>query len=258
MIGLPLFPNFLIYWVFNSCDRLMISKILGMEYTGIYAVGSKFGQISQLIYTAFAGGWQYFAFSTMRDQDQVELTSRIFEYLGTLAVAATIVVSLGTDLLFVPLFGEAYRGAAVTVPYLFMAPLIQMLFQIAGNQFIVIKKTWPSSCILFFGAVANIALNALLIPRIGIEGAAAATLAGFAVSAIVCVAVLQKMKLFQMPVRFLIVIGLYIVYFISRRIYSVSFTVSVIEAAVILAGFIFCYRKDVGMLLKLGKDKAAE
>jgi len=30
-----------------------------------------------LIYTAFAGGWQYFAFSTMKEDDQVQSNSNI-------------------------------------------------------------------------------------------------------------------------------------------------------------------------------------
>lgn len=67
-IGTPLFPNFLIYWIFNSCDKMMITKINGMSATGVYFVGSKLGQASQLIYTAFAGGWQYFAFSMMKEK----------------------------------------------------------------------------------------------------------------------------------------------------------------------------------------------
>lgn len=77
-IGLPLLPTFLIYWIFSSFDRIMISNMLGTTQNGIYAVGSKMGQISNLIYTAFAGGWQYFAFSTMKDKDQVELNSKVF------------------------------------------------------------------------------------------------------------------------------------------------------------------------------------
>nr|MCR4690780.1 oligosaccharide flippase family protein [Lachnospiraceae bacterium] len=63
-IALPLTPNFLIYWVFNSCDKVMITNILGIGDAGVYSVGSKLGHASQLIYMAFAGGWQFFAFST--------------------------------------------------------------------------------------------------------------------------------------------------------------------------------------------------
>ena len=84
-IAIPLLPNFLIYWVFNSCDKVMITNMIGIGAAGIYSVGSKLGHASQLIYTAFAGGWQYFAFSTMKDDDQIESTSNIFEYLGILS-----------------------------------------------------------------------------------------------------------------------------------------------------------------------------
>lgn len=60
-IAVPLFPNFLIYWLFNSSSRLMITNLLEID-----AAGSKLGMASQLIYMAFAGEWQYFAFSTMK------------------------------------------------------------------------------------------------------------------------------------------------------------------------------------------------
>ena len=66
-IAIPLLPNFLIYWVFNSCDKIMVTNMIGIGAAGIYSVGSKLGNVSQLIYIAFAGGWQYFAFSTMKE-----------------------------------------------------------------------------------------------------------------------------------------------------------------------------------------------
>ena len=50
----------------------MITNMLGIDAAGLYAVGSKLGMASQLIYMAFAGGWQYFAFSTMKEKDQVD------------------------------------------------------------------------------------------------------------------------------------------------------------------------------------------
>ena len=82
VIALPLAPTFFVYWIFNSSDRLMITKLIGVEATGIYSIGSKLGLASQLIYQAFAGGWQYFAFSTMNEDNQVKSNSLVFEYLG--------------------------------------------------------------------------------------------------------------------------------------------------------------------------------
>ena len=36
VIAIPLFPNFLIYWVFNSCDKVMITNMIGIGAAGIY------------------------------------------------------------------------------------------------------------------------------------------------------------------------------------------------------------------------------
>ena len=58
VLAIPLLPNVLIYWIFNSSDRIMISNLIGPNEAGVYAVGAKLGHCSQLIYTAFAGGWQ--------------------------------------------------------------------------------------------------------------------------------------------------------------------------------------------------------
>ena len=89
VIAIPLLPNFLIYWIFNSSDKVMITNMIGIGAAGIYSVGSKLGHASQLIYTAFAGGWQYFAFYTMREKNQVKSNSMIFEYLGIISFIST-------------------------------------------------------------------------------------------------------------------------------------------------------------------------
>lgn len=201
-IGLPLVPNFLIYWIFNSCDRIMIVQYLGTEAEGIYAVGSKLGHCSQLIYTAFAGGWQYFAFATMKDKNQVKTNTLIFEYLGIVSFACTTVVFVVARPVFNLLFEGAYIDGYIVAPYLFFAPLLQMLFQITCNQFLVVKKTMPNMFILAGGALLNVILNMVLIPKIGIKGAAIATLAGYAAANVVCVLVLSRMKLHIISSRF--------------------------------------------------------
>ena len=78
-----------------------------------------------------------------------------------------------------------------------------MLFQVIANQFIVIKKTWPNVIILSIGVLVNVFLNMVLIPIFGIEGAAIATLTGYAVSDVICTIVLCRMKLMIISKRFL-------------------------------------------------------
>ncbi len=251
VIGIPLLPNFLIYWVFNSSDKVMITNILGTAATGVYSVGAKLGHASQLIYTAFAGGWQFFAFSTMKGKGQVELNSKVFEYLGIISFVCAMYVFVFAELIYRFLFTGDYVGGYIVSPYLFLAPMLQMLFQVACNQFLVIKKTWPNLLILSGGAVMNVFLNLFLIPKIGIEGAAIATLVGYGISDIVAVIVLQKMKLMVITRRFMVSAVLMGGFILMWRLAIKDQVLLSLAAAAAMTGmFLRLYRKDLERVIE--------
>ena len=254
LIGLPLLPNFLIYWIFNSSDKLMITNLLGTDATGIYSVGAKLGQASQLIYTAFAGGWQYFAFSTMNEKDQVKTNSAVFEYLGIISFACSSFVFALAKPIYSILFTGVYVQGFIISPYLFLAPLLQMLFQVACNQFLVIKKTWPNFFILSSGAIINVILNFYLIPLIGIEGAAIATLIGYVVSDVIVVLVLTKMKLMIISPRFILCVAVMIGFILLWRMVILESTLVSVGGAAICSGlFIYIYRTEIKKLFGIIK-----
>lgn len=250
-IAIPLLPNFLIYWIFSSSDKLMITNLIGTAATGVYSVGGKLGNASQLIYTAFAGGWQFFAFSTMKEKDQVKSNSQIFEYLGIISFVCAMGIFIICKPLYELLFTGEYVVGYIISPYLFLAPLLQMLFQVACNQFLVIKKTWPNIFILSTGAIVNIVLNLVLIPKIGIEGAAVATLVGYVVSDIIVVIVLMKMRLMVMSIQFVIATLLMTGFILLWRFAIGSqMLVSIIVALIITICYGWLYRRDLKTLFE--------
>ena len=255
-IAVPLFPNFLIYWIFNSSDRVMIANLLDVGQAGIYSVGSKLGHASQLIYTAFAGGWQYFAFSTMNEGNQVRTNSLVFEYLGVISFVCTMAVCVVARPLYELLFPAEYVIGYIISPYLFLAPLLQMLFQVAANQFLVVKKTWPNMLILSSGAVLNVVLNLVLIPRIGIEGAAIATLVGYFVADVVCVAVLCKMKLMVISARFIaatISVALFMIIWRTMLLEKLLWQLWVL--GLFFMAFCALYKRDIASLFSRVENK---
>lgn len=248
-IGVPLLPNFLIYWVFNSSDKLMITNLIDTEATGIYSVGAKLGHASQLIYTAFSGGWQFFAFSTMKEKNQVKSNSMIFEYLGVVSFICSMFVFALAKPIYNILFTEDYVKGYIVSPYLFLAPLLQMLFQVVCNQFLVVKKTWYNLFILLGGVPINIFLNFFLIRKIGIEGAAIATLTGYIVSNIVAIIVLLRMKLVAISYRFIFITALMVGFiFFWRFVIKDNILLSTLIAILISELYIFLYRKDIKQL----------
>jgi len=245
-IGLPLVPTFLIYWIYNSTDRIMITNMLGTSQLGIYSIGARLAQISQLIYSAFAGGWQYFAFSTMRDEDQVDLVSRVFEYLGIISFMAFLAIVPFNNLIFSLFFKGDYVKGSTVFPYLFLSPLLLMLFQTAGNQFLVIKKSYLSTMSLAVGAGSNVVLNFLLIPRLGIVGASIATLIGYSMSVIIVAIINQKMGLLKVKFRFVLSALLVILDFVVLQLqlgnmYLVNFFMIIF--------IVFMYKNDLKDIL---------
>ncbi|MGL5367270.1 MAG: lipopolysaccharide biosynthesis protein, partial [Cetobacterium somerae] len=214
---------------------------------GIYSVGAKVASISQLVYTAFAGGWQYFAFSTMKDEDQVELNSKVFEYLGVISFSLFIIAQPFIKPVFNLFFtGEYTRGSEV-FSYLFLSPLMLMLFQIIANQVIIIKKSYLSTLALSLGAILNIGLNYVLIKNYGISGAALSTLLSYIISVLFMSCICYKYNLIKLKTRFMI-ISLFMIlailssYFINlNNLYTCIFILGII---------VFFYVKDIIKLIK--------
>lgn len=257
-IALPLLPNFIIYWIFNSSDRVMISNILNPDQEGIYAVSSKIGHISQLIYTAFAGGWQFFAFSIMRDKDNKEFISKVFNIMMAISLGTTLlgtsICKFGVEILF----EEEYWSCYICIPYLYLAPLLLMLFQIATNQFLVIKKTWPNVIILSLGAIVNIILNLVLIPIIGIEGASLATFIGYFISIILCLIVLKHYNLIVIDFlqTILPAVVFVILFGVMRFNLFTKYWLNIPLAFIYILILILIYMKDIKIGLNKIKNKS--
>jgi O-antigen/teichoic acid export membrane protein len=155
------------------------------------------------------------------------------------------------QLLFV---GDYVRGYIVS-PYLFLSPLVMLLLQVATNQLMVVKRTSPNVLVLGVGAVVDVALNLVLIPRLGIEGAAIATLSAYVVSLVVCVVVLAAMGLMVVNVRLVAMVLLMCAYVLQWRFLTLDAWWLCLLAAVACCGVaLLMYRRDVAVLLSRLRD----
>jgi O-antigen/teichoic acid export membrane protein len=258
-IGLPLLPTFLIYWIYKSMDKIMITNILDTTQLGIYSIGSKISQISTLIYAAFAGGYQFFAFSTMKDKDQVSLNSKVFDYLGALSIISLIVIYPFLELGFNVVFEGDYILGYIVVPYLYVSPLLLMLFQVVANQFLVIKKSYYATISLSIGAIVNVILNIVLINRIGIEGAAIATFIGYMITIITVMIISLRLKCMQYSKRIIFVLLLAPLYFIIQRFFIVdNLLLSTLTMMGFIVPFVMLYRLEGQQLYLFIKNKVRD
>lgn len=249
-IGIPILPMALMYWTFNSFDRAMIAKMLNYDELGIYSIGSKVASVSHLISAAFAGGWSYFAFSTMKDKDQIELNSKIFEYLGIISIFLFLCSLPFIQLVFNYFFVGNYTRGAEVFPYLFLAPLFLMMNQIIATQTLVIKKPYISTLTLLVGTVFNIILNYFFIKQYGIKGAALATLVAYFTSVVITLTINIKYKLNKVKLRFILIV---IITWITILLIFYNNNIYILAGIIDFFSIIFIYKKDLLNYFKVKK-----
>ena len=179
--GLPLTPVFIGYWILSAADKLILNHIYDTSAVGLYAVGMKLSSIMSLFQTIFGQGWQFFSFSTMRDNDASKLYGKIFDLVVFTGVCIVTILLFYGDFIFKILFAKNYYEAWAISPILCLGPLIMVLWWISAIGISITKKTVLSTIGIFLAAITNIILNFLFIPKYYLMGAAIATLISYIV-----------------------------------------------------------------------------
>ncbi|MBA7497339.1 hypothetical protein ES704_00067 [subsurface metagenome] len=179
--GLPLTPVFIGYWILSAADKLILNHIYDTSAVGLYAVGMKLASIMSLFQAIFGQGWQFFSFSTMRDNDASRVYGKIFDLVVFAGVSIVTILLFYGDFIFKILFAKNYYEAWTISPILCLGPVIMVLWWIAAIGISIKKKSYLSTIGIFLAAVTNIVLNFLLIPKYYLMGAAIATLISYIV-----------------------------------------------------------------------------
>lgn len=170
-------------WVLNYADRYLIRLYLTDADVGQYAMGYSLGAKLLLLSTpllAFLSP-QVLAFRTNRLPSSAAnpLLLRYVRYYLPGAGIACLAFALGRNLVGTWLLSARYSPAfsvapIVAVGYLFLTSihLLELKWYTFGQTRYILWHT-------VFGVVVNLALNVLLIPRLGITGAAWATAIGY-------------------------------------------------------------------------------
>jgi O-antigen/teichoic acid export membrane protein len=179
--GLPTMPAELSLYALNFVDRIIIVRMVGLAEAGLYALAVKFAQAVNVLVRGFQLAWPPLAYS-IRDDDEAR---RAYAAIVTWFVAGCAFVVVGMWLfarwivraLAAPEFFESYEAiglisTAVTLYALYMV-LVVILGRTGRTEF-----NFPAT---IAALVANVALNLLLVPPLGIAGAGIALVASYLV-----------------------------------------------------------------------------
>lgn len=178
--SIVLIPNSFMWWIMNSADRMMVTAYLGAAASGIYAVSYKVPTLLTMVSTIFTQAWNYSAIKEKDSSDKEEYTSNVFDNLFAIVVMA----SLGMMMLIKPFLNiyveSSYYGAWRYTPFLIIGFVFMTLGTFLSSSYTVHKDSKGFLFSATAGAVVSIVLKVILIPIIGVYGAALSTCISYA------------------------------------------------------------------------------
>jgi len=202
----PLTPNSLIRWITDSSDRYMVGYFLGLSSVGIYSASYAIGMLINLFVTPI----QMILFPELSklfdigDIDKVQTyLSYSMKYFLFIAIPAVFGLSALSKPILNILTTSEFASGSIVIPIIAFSGLLAGVFQIAINITHLVKKTKFNFYIHVVAALLNIVFNFILIPSIGILGAAIATLISYIVMVIACMHISFKHISFDMSYIFI-------------------------------------------------------
>lgn len=179
--SVPLMPTIILWWIINVSDRYMVTYFIGSSENGLYTAASKIPNFVIMFSSIFIDAWQLSAVDEYNNEDTANFFTKVFRVYsgGIFAIASALI--LFCQLFTKILVAKSYYDSWQFVPVLVIATSMSCLVNFLASVYMAEKKSLMAMATALSGAVANIILNLILIPRMGAIGAAVATVISFIV-----------------------------------------------------------------------------
>ena len=180
--GLPVAPNLFFLWMVNASSRYAIGFFLGPRSVGIYSAAYGMGMLATVFFSPVLFLLAP-SISTLWEEGQVKEVRRVLRYSTKYALLLTIPMVFALSILAKPVLAlmatPDYAGGAILVPFIGVAQGAWMLSGVAEAVIGLARRTRVFPLVYGACALFNLILNVLLIPWIGILGAAISILIAY-------------------------------------------------------------------------------
>lgn len=174
----PLFLSAVFVLIYVKIDKIMIGQILGEEKLGIYAAATQLAEVWYFIPMAITSSVFPFivaAKSTGESQYYARL-EQLYLVMVWLALAVAVPITLFSGPIVELVFGAKYAAGAAVLAIHCWAGLFIFAGLVSNHWYVLEKLNHYTLYRHVLGAGINILLNIILIPALGIAGAAVATI----------------------------------------------------------------------------------
>lgn len=185
-LGLPLSVASLSFFAIHFSDRFFLTAAVSLADLGRYALAYRFAfLVSILVSDSFGKSWNVNFYRHVGLPGWREQFGHVARYLIFAECAAGLALCLAAPELFRVMVPPSFYPPALLLPVLVLAYVLRDVGDFFRNLLLINRRTAQIGRLVFGGAALNTALNFVLIPVLGLYGAAFATLATWAVYMVV-------------------------------------------------------------------------
>lgn len=252
--SLPLIPNAISWWIFNSSDRMLVTYFLGIGQNGILSASYKFSNLYITIYNIFNMTWTESASLHINDKDAGEFLSNTMNVVLKLFTAICFGIIGFMPFVFPIMINEKFSESYYQIPILMFATLFNVMVGLLSVIYIAKKNTKAVAKTSIMAAIINLVVNLSFIKAIGLYAASISTLVSYLVMAIYRYFDVQKYVKIKIDRKFLIIA------FIMMPILLVSYYINNIFLNIIMLIVVCLYAllinlKTLNIILNFIKKK---
>ena len=177
--SVPLLVNGIAWWINTSLDKFFILWLIDTNANGIYAISQKIPTVITLLSSFFLQALNISTIKEFESDNSNIFLSKTYNVLNTglvLCCSSLMVINIPiARFLYAKDFFQAWKY----VPFLLISIVFNAEGSAIGYIFNAVKNTKVASLSTAIGAIVNLVFNAILIPQLGIQGAAIATAVSF-------------------------------------------------------------------------------
>lgn len=175
--GIPIGLTAMMPDIYINGDSLMVRAFLGFRALGQYAAAYRL----LLILLTLAGLFVASLFPELcrvaGDPSRLgQLVQRALHICVAGAVPVAVLALLVPGRIMTLVYGASYAGGAGAARLLLLVPVVAMPNLVLSSVLIAVGRTRFNLVAIVVGGIVNLGLDAILLPRVGTPGAAAATL----------------------------------------------------------------------------------
>lgn len=174
--GIPLIPHVAGALLISSADRFYINSQIGVEATGIYMVAVQFAMGLAIVFDSFNRAyapWLYEKLSTPNPVESTNIVKYTYIYFAFLLLLIPIAFLMGPPVLIF-IAGEKYAGATEVIGLLITGQIFGGMYLMVTNYVFYSKRVGYLSLITISAGLINLYVLSLLLPKVGLTGAAIA------------------------------------------------------------------------------------